>query len=380
MYGKFSSFGTIVVLIISTIVMISLQSCGYDKIISQASEAISHRDYKTALNEILSLNDETILESDTLLQMLSTAYYGSTLKPTRDITVDCYDVDFIAKNRQVVFTDFHNGSLNFYSFPEMRFIKSVFLPDKAYAIDFSPNEEMFAAAMVNNNVLIYETSSGKKLKELEGHTNRVRDVVFRDDELLFSCGNDQKIAAWDVVSGEPYWGKHQHSKNIKSLQMSKDRSTVITASNDGSASLLKASGDRIGAEELRFIHGDNYVNDAAISPNNKYAVTVSGDGFVKIWDAENGCAIHYLFLNDPLGAVDISDNSNLVLVGGQRNVFIIDADEGKVICKINVMNKPIWSVKFIEEEQIAFADNSHFWHTDLLIGKDLITEARKSAK
>lgn len=254
------------------------------------------------------------------------------------------------------------------------------LPEKAYAIDFSPNEEIFATALVNNNILIYETSTGKKLKELEGHTNRVRDVVFRDNELLFSCGNDQKVAAWDVTSGEPYWGKHQHSKNIKSLQMSKDRSKMITASNDGSASLLKAAGDRIGAEELRFIHGDNYVNDAAISPNNKYAVTVSGDGYAKIWDAENGCSLHYIFLNDPLGAVDISDNSKLVLVGGQRNVFIIDADEGKVICKINVMNKPVWSVRFLDGKQIAFADNSHFWHTTLLIGKDLITEARKSAQ
>lgn len=78
--------------------------------------------------------------------------------------------------------------------------------------------------------------------------------------------------------------------------------------------------------------------------------------------------------------MDISDNSKLVLVGGQRNVFIIDADEGKVICKINVMNKPVWSVRFLDGKQIAFADNSHFWHTTLLIGKDLITEARKSAQ
>mgnify|MGYP001034161946 CR=1 FL=1 len=380
MQSKFSTFTTIVVLIMSSFILFSLQSCGNDKIISKASEAISHRDYKTALNEILSLSDETILESDTLSQMLSTAYYGSTLKPTRDIAVDCYDLDLISKNKQVVFTDFHNGSLNFYSFPEMQFIRSILLPEKAYAIDFSPNEEIFATALVNNNILIYETSTGKKLKELEGHTNRVRDVVFRDNELLFSCGNDQKVAAWDVTSGEPYWGKHQHSKNIKSLQMSKDRSKMITASNDGSASLLKAAGDRIGAEELRFIHGDNYVNDAAISPNNKYAVTVSGDGYAKIWDAENGCSLHYIFLNDPLGAVDISDNSKLVLVGGQRNVFIIDADEGKVICKINVMNKPVWSVRFLDGKQIAFADNSHFWHTTLLIGKDLITEARKSAQ
>lgn len=380
MQSKFSVSTIIVGLTMMTFIMVSFQSCGNDKIISKASEAISHRDYKEALYEILSLKDKAILESDTLLRMLSTAYYGFTLKPTRDIAVDCYDMDFISKNEQVVFTDFHNGSLIFYSFPEMRFVRSIFLPDKAYAIDFSPNEETFATAMVNNSVLIYETSTGEKLKELEGHTNRVRDVAFRDNELLFSCGNDQEVAAWDVVTGERYWRKHQHSKNIKNIQMSKDRSRMITASNDGSASLLRASGDRIGAEELLFIHGDNYVNDAAISPDNKYVVTVSGDGFAKIWDAANGSLLHYFFLNDPLGAVDISDNGKLVLVGGQRNVFVIDADEGKVVCTINAMNKPVWSVKFLDGKQIAFADNSHFWHTDLLTGENLIIEARKSVQ
>lgn len=357
--------------------MVSLVSCNNEKVITEASESISNRDYKSAMTSILSLDDNDIIKSDSLSQLLSTAYYGLKLIPTRDIAFDCYDMDFVPNNDVVIFTDFHNGSLNFYEFPNMKFTRSILLPDKAYNIDISPDGSTIAAAMVDHTILLYDLASGRKLNTLEGHTNRVRDVVFRDNNLLFSCSNDQKIAAWDVTTGDPYWGKRQNTKNIKSLQLSKDKTKLITASNDGSACIVNATDNNIGSEELRVIHGENYVNDAAISPDNKYLVTVSGDGYVKIWDAENGCSIKYIFLNDPLGAVDISPNGSHLLIGGKHNAYIISLNDGKVISKIHGANMPIWSVKFINDIDFVFADNSRFWQGELNSIEEQIKNARE---
>lgn len=371
------SIKKLAIVLVVTTAMASLFSCSKQaKVITAASEAINQRDYNQTLNTILELNDDDILKSDTLMQLLSTAYYGKQLKPQHNVAIDCYDFDITPSGDAIIFTDFHNGSLNVYSYPELKLQRTILLPTKAYNIDISPNGTILAAAMADNTVILYDLSSGQKLKVLEGHTNRVRDVKFRDEGFLFSCSNDQKIAAWDVATGEPHWGKHQHSKNIKNLQLSNDGTKLITASNDGTASILTAVGENVGAEELRVIHGDNYVNDAAVTPDNKYLVTVSGDGYAKIWNAEDGRSEHYLFLNDPLGAVDISDNGKLILVGGRRFVYVIETGTGNVVVKIPGSNKPIWSVKFIDNSHFAFADNSRFWQGEILTGEKLLTAAK----
>lgn len=291
------SIKRLAIVLVATTAMASLFSCSnQDKVITAASEAINRHDYSQALSAVLEIDDDDIMKSDTLMQLLSTAYYGKQLKPQHNVAIDCYDFDITPSSDAIIFTDFHNGSLNIYSFPELKLQHTILLPTKAYNIDISPNGLIFAAAMADNTVILYDLQSGQKLKVLEGHTNRVRDVKFRDESFLFSCSNDQKIAAWDVATGKPHWGKHQHSKNIKNLQLSKNGTKLITAFNDGTASILTAVGENVGAEELRVIHGDNYVNDAAITPDNKFLVTVSGDGYVKIWNAEDGCSEHYIVI------------------------------------------------------------------------------------
>lgn len=357
--------------------MVSLVSCNKEKIITKASDSIAKRDYKSAMESILSLDDDDIIKSDTISQLLSTAYYGLTLIPTREIAYDCYDIDFVPNNDIVIFTDFHNNSLNFYEFPEMKFIRSILLPVQAYNIDISPDGSTIAAAMSDNTIILYDLESRRKLNILEGHTSRVRDVLFRDNNLLFSCSNDQSIAAWDVKTGKPYWGKRQNKKNIKSLQLSKDKTKLITASNDGSACIVNASDNNIGSEELRVIHGDNYVNDATISPDNKYLVTVSGDGYVKIWDAENGLSIKQIFLNEPLCAIDISPDGSHLLIGGMQNAYIITMNTGNVISKLHGTNMPIGSVKFLKDNEFVFADNSRMWHGKFFSTDEIIKESRK---
>lgn len=362
---------------VAIISIAGLAGCNNEKTVAAASESIAERNYRSAIASIMELDDDDIIESDTLSQLLATAYYGAKLRPERDFAIECCDMDFVPGKDIVIFTDFHNGSLNFHEFLSMKFIRSILLPGKAFSIDVSPDGSTIAAAMEDNTILLYDLASGRKTKTLEGHTSWVRDVVFRDNDLLFSCSNDQKIAAWDVATGEPYWGKRQNTKNIKSLQLSKDKTKLITASNDGSACVVTATDNDMGVEELRVIHGDNYVNDAAISPDNKYIVTVSGDESVKIWGARDGSSVKTICLNDPLGAVDISPDGRHILVGGKRNAYILSLDKGKVLARIPAANKPIWCVKFINDTEFAVADISRLWHGETLKPGELIKEAQK---
>ena len=348
-----------------------------DKIITEATEALNNRDYLKTIEIITSLKDKSIIESDTLSELLSTAYYGLTISPKKGIAVDCYDMDFLPDNKSVVFTDFNKGILYFYSYPSMVFEYSLELPDKAYSVDISPTGKYLAAALVNKTVALYDLKEQKFREPLRGHSQAVRDVVFKDDNLLFSCGNDRSVIAWDINKNEPIWKNRQNNKNIKSLQLSKDKTKLVTASNDGSACIINTEGDRLGIEELRVVHGDNYVNDAAISPDNNIIITVSGDGFVKIWDTNLEAVKKNIFLNEPLCSVSISNDGSFFMLGSNKNVYILDLPSGQLISKINAINMPIWAVEFVGNDRFAFADNSRFWQGKLLNRQQLLVEARK---
>ena len=367
-------------LLASALILVGMQSCDMQgKIISFATAAVDQGDYENALKSILTLEDEAISVSDTLSQLLSIAYYGISLPAVRKIAVDCYDMDFTPDGKTIIFTDFGDGSLKFFSYPEMKFRRSLNLNERAFNIDLGPDGTVFAAAMADRTIRLYNLESGELIREFHGHSGRVRDIAFVDSSNIISCSNDRSVAAWNTTTGQPLWKSPLHEKNIKSLQLSNDRTLLITSSNDGSATIVRTSGSDAGAEELRLIHGPDYVNDAAISPGNDFAVTVSGDGSVKVWDAHSGLLRFEKHLRDGLGAVDISPDGKHIIIGGLFAVYIIDSTEGSVITKIQAKGKSVWSVKFTDATHFAFADDTHFWHGEWLHGPGLLSAARSLA-
>ena len=185
---------------------------------------------------------------------------------------------------------------------------------------------------------------------------------------------------WDLKKESPLWRARFHSRNVKGLQISKDKTKLITASNDGSVCVINAASLDLSNEELRINHGENYVNDAAISDDNKIIVSVSGDSYAKIWDAKSGNVLKNIQLNEPLSSVDISDDGMLVIIGGCFHVFILDSERGTIINKIKVVNMPVWSVSCVDNNHFAFADNSRFWCGEILQKEKLTTAARKMQK
>lgn len=367
-----------VIILFSLCLTATLPSCGRkEKVISTASEAIAYRNYDDALRAILSLSDKTIAGSDTLSQLLSTAYYGLSLRPLNAVAEDCYDMDFTPDYKSVVFTDFATGKLNIYHYPELTFDRTIKVPDRAFSIDISPDGNTLAAGLANNIIRIYNLNNDSTVNTLFGHSQSVRDVEFTNDSILFSCGNDRTVAASNINHRIYFWPRRLNDKNIKSISLNKDHTRLVAASNDGSACVLDITDYTDMKEELRLVHGPDYVNDSAISPDNEYIATVSGDGYLKLWDGRTGTLTKRVFLNEPLCSIDISDNGQLILIGGHNNAFIVDPQKGIVTAKIPGSNTRIWAVEFIGDDEFAFTDKSRFWHGPVLTRKKLIEDARQ---
>jgi WD40 repeat protein len=85
----------------------------------------------------------------------------------------------------------------------MRVAASACDRDTVYSVAFSHNSKRLASAAGDCTIKVWDTSSGKCVRTLEGHSGTVYYVAFlHDSKLLRSLSSDRIIKFWDANSGE----------------------------------------------------------------------------------------------------------------------------------------------------------------------------------
>jgi WD40 repeat protein len=79
-----------------------------------------------------------------------------------------------------------------------------FRSQSVYGVAFSPNGKLLASCGSDNIVILWDTSSGKLVLVLHGHTECVLNLSFsQDGRLLASCGRDKTIRIWKALDTIP---------------------------------------------------------------------------------------------------------------------------------------------------------------------------------
>lgn len=365
-------------IIFCALLIASFASCREKRVISRAGQALEFRQYEDAMKEILALDDKAILKSDTLMEMLSNAYYDLTLTKANGVAYDCYDMDFSADGKTVALTDFGTESVKIFSFPDLMPKKEISLPTKPYNSEFHSGDKVIGVALLDGTIRLYDIATGKEVHKIESNRSAARDAVVIDDNVLVTCGNDQRLRAINALTGEVIWEMHPHKKNIKDLALSKDRTRIVTASNDGSTSVIKINPDYSATEVAHIVHNvENYVNAAAITPDNNTVITVSGDGVAKIWSVATEKTRHEIPLNTPLCSVDISDDGRYALVGGMDKVYMLDMETGKILLRMDGNKRSVTQIMFTDDGGFAYVDKLSISYGKLLTGQALIDAARE---
>ena len=71
-----------------------------------------------------------------------------------------------------------------------------------YVIIFLENQTKFATASDDSTICIYETLSGKLIKQLVGHTDRIWSMIRLQNSYLVSGSSDTSIRVWDYKTGK----------------------------------------------------------------------------------------------------------------------------------------------------------------------------------
>jgi len=156
------------------------------------------------------------------------------------------------------------------------------IPAREYS-NFSPSGRLLATTLSNDDVVLWDAASGRRMMSLRGHRGAVIQTDFspQDDYAATEIGDSTRL--WRLGRDDTVLGRHQ--EHIVSIASSADGSRLVSASRDGTATIW----DSRTARAIRTLrHQGDAVISAAFSPDGSQLVTTSEDGTLRIWDAVTG--------------------------------------------------------------------------------------------
>src|SRR5262245_3451774 len=196
-------------------------------------------------------------------------------------------------------------------------------------------------------VKTWDSTSGKQLRSLLGHTDFVSDVAFSpDSRRLATASNDSTVRIWDSETGQELLTFRGHTGPPWSVIFSPDGMRVASA---GPRANLKVWNPETGEESAPFsITQPGPAYGLAFSPDGKLLAGSALDWTVKIWDTQSGGELHRL--NGHVARVVrlafSPDGSRLASSSADRTIKVWDVVAGEELLSLEGHEGAVASVAF----------------------------------
>jgi WD40 repeat protein/serine/threonine protein kinase len=213
------------------------------------------------------------------------------------------------------------------------------------AVAVSPDGKRIVTASWNSRAEIRDAVSGKVIAPLPHEGLYVHAAAFSPDgKLIATGGNDPSgfVQLWDASSGRLVRKLDGHTDAALHVTFSRDSKRLLTSSYDKTARLWDVA---TGRTLKSFVGHDWWVWDAEFSPDEKSIVTASQDGTVIVWPVETGAAgPMFTGHQGPVYAVSFAADGKHVVSGGNDNRVLVWRPEDI---------EPIDAKKLVSGESVA---------------------------
>jgi WD40 repeat protein len=143
---------------------------------------------------------------------------------------------------------------------------------------FSDDSSIIATATKDGTVRVWETATGKEITKFLGHSGNVNSIAFSPNgKFVLTAGEDHTTQVWKVANStrpaRPVGDGAGKGASKQYVQFDPTGESIISAGTTGGVLFQNLTG-KVRAGGLSPLPG-LMVNDIAISPDGKYAVTAS---------------------------------------------------------------------------------------------------------
>ena len=188
------------------------------------------------------------------------------------------------------------------------------------------NKGVFAIGEVYGNVWLDDAMTGRHLKTLQGHKERISKLIFSPDGTLLVSADYDNVPPrlWDVTTGKllKTLTKDLGIYNRHILNFSKDGKTLACSATSGKTWSRKIELWDVATKTLRTTLSktklDSKFGQLAFSPDSKTVARANQNGEIQVWDVNTGEELSSFRTKHTHGATTLAFSSDSsILASGQ---------------------------------------------------------------